>query len=100
MRAQSGACLGHEGADAVVGEQQPVGLLEDLRRSLAAEDDLLSGKVGFDLVVPQLDLPAIVVSESELFGRVGHRIQERGDEPHGGKALELVLDDSDLDPRR
>ena len=63
--------FGHEPADGVVGDQQPVELLQDHVRGAGAEDGGRAALVGFYLVESDLDFPALMVGGGDLRGRAG-----------------------------
>src|SRR6185437_5646878 len=60
--------FGHELADGVVGDQEPVELLDDQVRAAGAEDGGGAALVCLELVEGELDLPALVVGGGQLGG--------------------------------
>src|SRR5690348_1919467 len=92
--------LGHELADGVVGEQEPVELLDDQVGAAGAEDGGGAALVGLYLVEGELDLPALVVGGGQLGGGEVLVVQGAGDDGEdlaAAAAGDLVVHDADGD---
>ena len=65
--------LVHQAADGEVRQEQPIELLTDQVRGLAAQHDLRAAQVGLQFVERRLDLPALVVERGQLTRRAPDR---------------------------
>jgi len=88
--------LMHEATNGKVSHQEPVRLLPDQFRSLAAQDDLGAPQVGFQLVQRRLDFPALVIECRQFFRGSQSGIQNRGDQAidrlRSGHILQTIFD--------
>jgi hypothetical protein len=84
----------HLEAYEVVSEEDPPQLLLDSGRASAADRFLAVEQLRLDLVVAELQLPALVVQRRDLVGWKRVRIGQRGEQGLRAEALPLIGDSS------
>src|SRR5262249_14716047 len=77
----------HGEADEVVPEGDPPHFLGDARGGLAPQGLGALEGMRLHFIEAELELPAFVVERADFGGRVGHRIEQRGEERLGAEAL-------------
>jgi hypothetical protein len=90
--------FGHELSDGVVGDEEPVELLQDEVGAAGAEDGGGAALVGLDLVEGEFDFPALVVRGGQVGGGRVLVVQDAGDEGDdlAAAAGDVVVDDADV----
>src|SRR5262245_5878928 len=82
----------HDEADEVVPEGEPPHFLGDARGGLAPQGLGALEGMRLHFIEAELELPAFVVERADFGGRVGHRIEQRGEERLGAEALPPIAD--------
>src|ERR1700733_7529783 len=89
----------HETAKGKVRHEEPIKLLPDQFRSLAAQDDLGTPQVRLQLVQSGLNFPSLVIERRQFLGRGKAGIEDGGDQAidrlRSRYILQTILDHTD-----
>ena len=81
-------------SDEIVGDGDAIDFLPDTSGRLAAKGFAAIQQMRFEFIVSDLEFPALVVEQTDLFGRILNRVEQRGDDLEGLVALRFARNHS------